>query len=338
MRGPPPNEHLGQVSIALPTGVTVLERGWLSSNNIVFDDGDVVSIVDTGYVLHAEQTAQLIDRVRGERGLARIINTHLHSDHVGGNALLAQRHGAPITMPAGLATAVRAWDVDALTYAPTGQQCPRFDYSALLHDGDVLTLGGAPWQVLAAPGHDPHMVMLWQPDDGVLITADALWENGFGAIFPEIEGESGFDEQRAALDLIAAHAPRLVIPGHGAPFADVPAALERASARLAALSASPARNARHVAKVLIKFWLLQVRTSTRTQLLAWTGAARYFGVIHERYFADAPFAQMIDRAVDELVAAGAASRDRHESDDETDDQTDDDTAKDTDHETICNVD
>jgi glyoxylase-like metal-dependent hydrolase (beta-lactamase superfamily II) len=305
------------MSIALPARMTVLERGWLSSNCIVFDDGDAASVVDTGYVLHAEQTAQLIDRVRGTRPLTRIINTHLHSDHVGGNALLAQRHGAPITMPAGLAAAVRAWDVDTLTYSPTGQQCPRFDYSALLHDGDVLTLGGAPWRVLAAPGHDPHMVMLLQPDAGVLISADALWENGFGAIFPEIEGESGFGEQRAALALIEAHAPKVIIPGHGAPFAGVAPALQRAHERLDALAASPARNARHVAKVLIKFWLLQVRTATRSALLQWAGQARYFEVIHTRYFSDAPFDRMIDRAVDELVAGGVATRTPGDDDDET---------------------
>jgi glyoxylase-like metal-dependent hydrolase (beta-lactamase superfamily II) len=305
------------MSIALPASMTVLERGWLSSNSIVFDDGEAASVVDTGYVLHAEQTAQLLDRVSGSRPLTRIINTHLHSDHVGGNALLAQRHGAPITMPAGLAAAVCAWDVDALTYAPTGQQCPRFAYSALLHDGDVLTLGGQPWRVLAAPGHDPHMVMLLQPDTGVLISADALWENGFGAIFPEIEGDSGFDEQRAALALIEAHAPKVIVPGHGAPFADVAGALQRAHARLDALAASPARNARHVAKVLIKFWLLQVRTTTRSALLQWAGQARYFEVIHTRYFSDAPFARMIDRAVDELVTGGVATRAPGNDDDET---------------------
>lgn len=295
---------------APPAYLTVLERGWLSSNNVVFDEGDRVSLVDSGYALHAEQTALLLDRVRAGRPLARIVNTHLHSDHVGGNALLAARHGAPILMPPGLAQAVRAWDTDTLTYDPTGQHCPRFDYAGLLHDGDLLDLGGRPWRVLAAPGHDPHMVMLLQPDDGVLISADALWENGFGAIFPEIEGESGFAEQAAALDLIERHAPRVVIPGHGAPFTTVAAALGRARARLAALSDSPARNARHVVRVLIKFWLLQVRSVTRDELLAWSAAARYFPLIHSRYFEAEPFATMIDRAVDELVGAGVAARSR----------------------------
>jgi len=31
--------------------------------------------------------------------------------------------------------------------------------------------------------------MLFEPDRRILISADALWQNGFGAIFPEIEGE-----------------------------------------------------------------------------------------------------------------------------------------------------
>ena len=296
------------MSLPLPPSVNVLERGWLSSNNVLFDDGEAMSLVDTGYALHAEQTALLVDRMRGARPLTRIFNTHLHSDHVGGNALLKARHGASITMPAGLAAAVAAWDEDALTYAPTGQQCPRFMYDGLLHDGDIIDLGGLPWRVLAAPGHDPHMVMLLQTDHGVLISADALWENGFGAIFPEIEGESGFAEQRAALALIESHAPRLVIPGHGAPFSDVAAAVQRSHARLDALSSSRERNARHVARVLIKFWLMQVRRTDRRTLLEWSARARYFPLIHTRYFGGESFADMIDRAIDELVSAGAAAR------------------------------
>ncbi len=39
--------------VRLPGTMQVLERGWLSSNSIVFDEGDAISIVDTGYVSHA---------------------------------------------------------------------------------------------------------------------------------------------------------------------------------------------------------------------------------------------------------------------------------------------
>ena len=126
--------------------------------------------------------------------------------------------------------------------------------------------------------------MLWNPADRILISADALWQHGFGGIFPEIEGESGFAEQAAMLELIARLAPRLVIPGHGAPFTDVDAALGRAHQRLAALSADPARNARQVAKALIKFYLLDVRSLSLEALIRHLSGARYFNVINERYF------------------------------------------------------
>lgn len=293
--------------IALPATMSVLERGWLSSNNIVFDDGDAVSIVDTGYVSHAAQTLALLDRLRGARPLTRIINTHLHSDHVGGNAQLQAHfaeHDCSIAVPSGLAAAVAAWDEEALTYAPTGQRCERFMYDRLLAHGDVLTLGGLRWDVLAAPGHDPHMVMLHNAEHRILISADALWENGFGAIFPEIEGESGFAEQRAALALIERQAPRIVIPGHGATFTDVAAALARAHARLDALADNPARNARQVSRVLIKFWLLDQRSVALEALIAHFAMARYLPLINERYFHQT-FDQFMRRTVNELAAMGA---------------------------------
>ena len=299
------------MAIALPGSLTVLERGWLSSNSVVFNDDDALSIVDTGYASHAPQTLALVDRLRGSadgpRPLTRIINTHLHSDHVGGNARLKARFaadGCTIAMPPGLAAAVAAWDVDALTYAPTGQHCERFMYDRLLASGDELVLGGLQWEVLAAPGHDPHMVMLFNRAHGILISADALWEHGFGAIFPEIEGESGFAEQRAALALIERHAPRVVIPGHGAPFTGVAAALARARSRLDALAADPARNARQVARVLIKFWLLDRQRVTLEALIAHFAQARYLTLINERYFHQ-PFDQFMRRTVAELAAAGA---------------------------------
>jgi len=285
--------------------MNVIERGWLSSNSIVFDDGDAISVVDTGYVSHAAQTVALVERLAAGRPLARIVNTHLHADHVGGNAALKARHpGCTISIPRGQATAVAAWDLDALTYAPTGQQCDRFLHDHVLDDGDVLMLGGLPWQVLAAPGHDPHMLMLLQPEQRILISADALWENGFGAIFPEIEGESGFAEQREALRLIERAAPRVVIPGHGAPFAGVADALAVAHARLDALAADPARNARQVARVLIKFWMLDQRAVLIDVLIDHFERARYLPLINDRYFGQ-PIRTFLRRTVEDLAAAGA---------------------------------
>ena len=240
----------------LPATMRVFERGWLSSNNVLFM-GKETALVDSGYVTHAPQTLALVRHALGGRALDRLLNTHLHSDHCGGNAALQAAYACHTAIPGAEAGKVGAWDEDALSYRATGQQCARFRFDALLVPGQVHALGGMNWEVLGAPGHDPHALLLFCAQEGILIAGDALWENGFGVIFPELAGEPGFGETRATLDLIATLDARVVIPGHGRMFADVAAALQRAYSRLDYLASAPKRNAENAVKVLVKFLLLE---------------------------------------------------------------------------------
>jgi Zn-dependent hydrolases, including glyoxylases len=68
--------------------MALFERGWLSANSIVFQGRHGTAIVDTGYHSHGAQTVELVRAALGGRPLERILNTHLHSDHCGGNAAL----------------------------------------------------------------------------------------------------------------------------------------------------------------------------------------------------------------------------------------------------------
>ncbi|MBN3847766.1 MULTISPECIES: MBL fold metallo-hydrolase [Burkholderiaceae] len=259
--------------IALPASMRVFERGWLSSNNVLLVDDACTALVDTGYATHAPQTVALVRSALKTRPLDLIVNTHLHSDHCGGNALLQATWPCRTLIPASEASAVREWDEARLSFRATGQTCERFGFTGTIAPGAQLRLGALDWQVLGAPGHDPHSLMLYCADERILISADALWENGFGVIFPELEGESGFAEQQAVLDTISTLDVRVVIPGHGAPFTHVEQALERAFSRIAWLRADPARNARNALKVLIVFKLLEVREMSFDALLRMTGEA-----------------------------------------------------------------
>jgi glyoxylase-like metal-dependent hydrolase (beta-lactamase superfamily II) len=289
----------------LPASMRVFERGWLSANNILFTGRDDTVLVDTGYVTHAPQTVAMVRQALGGRGLDRIVNTHLHSDHCGGNAALKESFGCRIAIPVSEAAKVRAWDEDALSYRATGQQCARFMFDETVSPGEVLALGDLQWQAMAAPGHDPHALLFWCEAEGILLSGDALWQNGFGVIFPELAGEPGFGDVRATLDLIAQLAPRLVIPGHGAPFDDVDAALQRAYGRLDYLAADPVRNAENGVKVLLKFLLLERRTIPLNEVESLFDTVPLLVLARERFLPRPP-AELAQWAVRALEKAGAA--------------------------------
>jgi glyoxylase-like metal-dependent hydrolase (beta-lactamase superfamily II) len=287
--------------------VVVLERGWLSSNTVLLPTPGGVAVVDSGYWTHSTQTVELISAASGSRPVTLLLNTHLHSDHCGGNAALQARHPQMRTLvPAGLAGWVRDWDTSALTYDPTGQFCPRFSISGVLQPGTELELGDRRWQVLGAPGHDPHSVVLFEPVSRTLISADALWANGFGVVFPELEGQSAFADVARTLDLIESIGPALVIPGHGPMFDDVTGALARARRRLAGYEASPSRHAIHAGKVLLKFKLLEWQSASAEQLLDWADTTPYFELLHRRWFGNEARRSWVERLLHELVSGGAA--------------------------------
>ena len=295
---------------ALPPEITVFERGWLSSNNILFTgQHSGAALVDTGYCTHSAQTPALVQSALGGRPLERILNTHLHGGHCGGNAALQQAWPQVHTaIPPGQAAHVRHWDPYALSYTPTGQECPQFRCDALLQPGTEELLGDRPWQVHAAPGHDTHSVVLFEPHNRILISADALWENGFGVVFPELEGDSAFADVAATLDVIEHLAPRTVIPGHGPVFTDAARALDGARRRLDGFARNPAKHALYAAKVLLKYKLLEWQQIALADLLAWARATPYFGMLHARHFADRDQAEWLQSLADDLVRSGAAVR------------------------------
>lgn len=299
---------MAQIEPKLPVGVQIFERGWLSSNNILLTGGHT-ALVDSGYATHADQTLALVQAALGDQPLRHLLNTHLHSDHCGGNAVLQRQYpGMQTLIPPGQAHLVRNWDPVGLSYTPTGQLCQPFTMDGTLQPGSTLLLGDLPWQVHAAPGHDPHSVILFQRDHRLLISADALWERGFGVVFPELDGIQAFHEVEATLDLIEGLDPLTVIPGHGRVFSDVRSSLGYARQRLQGFVHDPRKHALHAAKVLIKFKLLEWQRVPAVQLLAWAGGTSHLTHTHQAYFDSLDRGAWIEQLVADLVRSGAAAQ------------------------------
>ena len=292
-------------TISHPPGLYFFERGWLSSNNILLVDDEQAILIDTGYVTHADQTLALVHSHLKGRSLDKVINTHLHSDHCGGNAQLQSTHpGVQIWIPPGHFDAVMQWDEDVLTYKATGQLCPRFEPHHVLQPGSFFQSGHFTWHVHAAPGHDTHSVVLFEPQQGLLISADALWANGFGVVFPELEGQDAFAEVEATLNLIQSLDAKLVYPGHGSAFMDVTAALDRARRRLDQFVSHPEKHQAYGAKVLLKFKLMEFQSIPTLDFLAWAEQTPYLQLLQQRSELD--FSSWVLSMVQQLIASGAA--------------------------------
>jgi glyoxylase-like metal-dependent hydrolase (beta-lactamase superfamily II) len=293
----------------LPPQLHVFVRDWLSSNNILLKSRDGHVLIDSGYLRHAPLTLALLasERGIGTERLSFLVNTHCHSDHVGGNAAIVERYDCPVAVPAAEAPLVERWDGRALLYDYCDQQVERFTVDHVLPPATTHVWGDLEWQALAAPGHDMGALVFYNPEFRILISGDALWENGFGFVMPPEIDPAALPATRATIDVLARLDIRVVIPGHGEPFSDVGAAIARARKRIAAFEADSLRIARHALKVNLMFSLLDKQRMSLADMPAYVERVELYRDFNARFFRWPP-AKLAELLVGALEEAGAARR------------------------------
>jgi glyoxylase-like metal-dependent hydrolase (beta-lactamase superfamily II) len=261
-------------------------------------------LIDSGYGAHAQHTLALLAAALNGRRLDRIINTHCHSDHMGGNAALARAFHARVSLPVEAAPLIERWDTRELLLDYADQQAEPFEIANTIAAGDSLDLGGMEWRALPAPGHDMTALVFYAPEHRLLVSGDALWERGFGLVEPVDRLEERLAAARATLERIAALEVSVVIPGHGAPFGEVGAALERSFQRLAAYAADPVKLARHCLKSLFMFALLARGSMRRADLPEYFERVACYREYNAKFFRMTPGA-LAEMLTGELLRSGA---------------------------------
>jgi glyoxylase-like metal-dependent hydrolase (beta-lactamase superfamily II) len=294
---------------SLPPQLHVFVRDWLSANNVVLKSRDGNVLIDSSYVRHAPLTLALLASERGIRNepLAWLVNTHCHSDHIGGNAAIAHKYGCPIAVPEGEAPLVERWDQKALLYDYCDQQAERFRVDRVLAPNTTYIWGDLEWRALAAPGHDMGALVFYNPEHRILVSGDALWEHGFGFVMPPEVDPAALPATRATVEMLAGLDIRVVIPGHGEPFTDVAVALERALRRVAAFEADSLRVARHALKANLTFTLLDRQRLSLADMPAYLDRIGLYHDFNAQFFQLAP-AKLADLLIGELEKAGVVKR------------------------------
>ena len=286
----------------LPSNIAFIERDWLSANHVMFRNGDSATLIDTGYGKFNDVTLEKVESVLSgwnDASLDRIVNTHIHSDHIGGNMELQRAHrGCSITVPAEEQMALVNWDSPEQMLSYADQEAERFAWDDVIEAGQQIQLGGESWHAIATPGHDMGSLVFYSPTLRVLISADALWENSYGFVPPQAIDPKPLAAQRATFKRLAELDVALVIPGHGPMFTDCSAALARANAKLEAFAADDMKIVKSVVKGMFIYSMMWREAMPLADVPAYVGRIG----VHRDY--NAQFFRMSDEAyADWLVNA-----------------------------------
>jgi glyoxylase-like metal-dependent hydrolase (beta-lactamase superfamily II) len=151
--------------------------------------------------------------------IRRVIDTHIHADHLSRGRRLAAENEAIYYLP----------EQDRVTFPYEGIQ-----------DGDRLKIGSAELRVIATPGHSLES-SCYLLDDQALFTGDTLFLASVGR--PDLKAEAGETEKRAYLlhkslqSLQSLKPETIILPGHSSepiPFDNQPyvASLAQVSQRV----------------------------------------------------------------------------------------------------------
>jgi glyoxylase-like metal-dependent hydrolase (beta-lactamase superfamily II) len=142
--------------------------------------------------------------------LKYIINTHGHSDHIGGNRELKSLTSAKIL--------IHELDAEMLVDAKKnlsfliGKELISPPADQFLKEGDEITFGSLKLKIIHTPGHTPGGICLVLDD--IVFTGDTLFAGGIGRT--DLPGGSYDDIQKSIKDkLLKLGDDKIIYPGHG---------------------------------------------------------------------------------------------------------------------------
>lgn len=209
-----------------------------------------VHLIDPGWA--SEANRQLVTAAVAEvgDGLASIVVTHLHPDHVGLAEELREQTGARVVMHSAEAGAMlqiaaddhsveasdarlAGWGVpvdrraEVITLWSGLDPQPAVVPDVLVADGERLKIPGRDIRVLHTPGHTVGHICLRDDDHGLLFTGDHLLPTTFPGVGLGGTSEANpLADYRTSLERLELFDEDEACPGHGDPFRGITARVQ----------------------------------------------------------------------------------------------------------------
>ncbi len=290
--GPPPWLHW--IERRLPSANLVVLRG---RRCVLIDTGCSSDVDDTlGHLRTAGIEPADIDLV---------VNSHHHSDHVGGNRFFQSQFGLPIAASAIEADAINRRDPDACDAVYLDQPIEPYWVDELLHHDDTIDLGDRALRVLHLPGHSPGNLAFYDPMDEVLVAGDVVHATDVAWVDVARGGRQALETARASVERLCTLPVRWACSGHGPPMDEPAKAFDAAIRRYDQWLGDVKRAAWHGCKRILAFRLMLLPGLPRAQAAEYLLDCPWFAAYSQEVFGVAP-QEFVAPLLEEMVRSKAA--------------------------------
>lgn len=287
-------------------GIVFFERKFPSANMILVK-GRLPVLVDPGFGSDIKETEQLLreEDVSPEE-LHLIVNTHHHSDHVGGNFHLQKNYNIPIAAHKWEADLINTCDLEACSAEWLDQPVEPYWVDRKLSNSEEIVTDGGVLQVLHTPGHTLGHISLYEPNQKLLICGDLFHNNDIGWLNIFREGAGAIHRSIESLDRLAKLQIKIAYPGHGLQVDNPLDAIDVARKRLEKWLLTPEKVSWHACKRIFSFTLIIKNGLAREEMDSYLLSCGWFQDFAHHAFHMHP-KDFIQALLDEMIRSKAAA-------------------------------
>ena len=287
------------------SNIIFFERKFPSANMILIKD-PLPILIDTGFGSDAQNTEKLI-KVAGvsPEELHLIVNTHYHSDHVGGNSHLQKNYGVTIAAHKWDAHLINSGDHEACSAEWLDQPVEPYRIDRKLSHNDEIDTGSRSLKVLHTPGHTLGHISLYEPEEEILICGDLFHKNDIGWLNIFREGVTSIQQSMESLDRLSLLRIGTAYSGHGPQIEDPQATIDVARKRFDKWLSAPEKVSWHACKRIFSFTLIMKDGLAKEEMDHYLLQCGWFQDFARYAFQLQP-EEFVQVLLDEMIRSGAA--------------------------------